>query len=63
MSESSKRIVLTRREALLLSATAGISLVAESDEQNRRKPQRSKIGSDRCSRYQSAQAFCARDTK
>jgi para-nitrobenzyl esterase len=28
MSESSKHIVLTRREALLLSATAGISLVA-----------------------------------
>ena len=27
MSESSKRIVLTRREALLLSATAGISMV------------------------------------
>ena len=27
MSESSKRYVLTRREALLLSATAGISVV------------------------------------
>ena len=28
MSDSSKRIVLTRREALLLSATAGIGIVA-----------------------------------
>ncbi len=28
MSESSKRVVLTRREALLLSATAGITMVA-----------------------------------
>jgi para-nitrobenzyl esterase len=28
MSESSKRTVLTRREALLLSATPGISMVA-----------------------------------
>ena len=27
MSESSKRVVLTRREALLLSASAGIGMV------------------------------------